>query len=102
MRCVNQKQLPGAALQQSSRSLSACVTAVWQPGLLLTTEEGRAREGGWAEGKGKKRVGGERRGIGSSGLMGRQVYAHAHACVRARVSAHMCTRMHACACVWAH
>lgn len=67
MRCVNQKQLPGAALQQSSRSFSACVTAVWQPGLLLTTEEGQAREGGWAEGKGKKRVEGREGALAAVG-----------------------------------
>ena len=62
MRCVNQKQLLGADLQQSSRSLSACVTAVWQPGLLLTVEE-RAGEG--------RRLGSrERRGRGMWGREG--------------------------------
>ena len=48
------KTTPGSRLQLSSGSLSAvaCVTAVWQPGLLLTREgPAGGREGARAEGE---------------------------------------------------
>ena len=64
MRCVNQKQLLGAGLQQSSR------LAAW----ATFNSGGEGRRGKAAGQQGEERTGhvGERRDVGNGGLMGRR------------------------------